>query len=124
MAKGLASGGWDVNLPIGEESEELIKSIFDVNKLKLEVKTDYPSVESGNIYIETEYNRGPSGIITTEADWWAQRIRPEVFLLMEVNYLKKMVDRALYSNSVTAGGDWNNTEGALIKSEWVLFRDY
>jgi hypothetical protein len=37
---------------------------------KVEVKKDLRSLDTGNILVEFEFNGHPSGILTTQADWW------------------------------------------------------
>ena len=56
------------DLEVGKEGERIIDSLFK-DKL-LEVKRDSWVAKSGNIAIEYESRGKPSGIATTEADYW------------------------------------------------------
>ena len=60
---------FDVDLAFGNIREERVADIFE-NK-KIEVKTERGIwTRSGNIAIEIEWNGKPSGIMTTQADYW------------------------------------------------------
>jgi hypothetical protein len=70
---------FDLDLERGKVGEELLGTFLGAlaDGAKFEVKTDYRAVETGNFYIETwQYNwsdmsdKRPSGINTTEAEWW------------------------------------------------------
>ena len=56
------------DLEIGKEGERIVHEIF-ANK-KLEVKRDSWVGRSGNIAIEFKSRNKPSGISTTQADYW------------------------------------------------------
>jgi hypothetical protein len=68
---------FDIDLARGKVGEDKVVSILDaLHAGKVEVKTDYGSNYTGNLYIEFEKedrqgNWVPSGIATTEADAWA-----------------------------------------------------
>lgn len=75
----------------GEEAEEELKRAF--NDATFELKRDERGRRTGNIYVEFEADPGrtgiwlPSGIRTTEADWWAFKLG-YVFVLVPTEHLK------------------------------------
>lgn len=73
---------FDRDMERGEVGEKLLDLLFEDSKdpsVLIEVKTDYRTNETGNIYVEThKYRNGdvdaavPSGINGTESKWWGQ----------------------------------------------------
>jgi hypothetical protein len=124
LAKGLARKGWDVDLAYGEAGEELIRKIFS-GEVKVEVKRDDQAVYTSHIYIELTYKGAPSGINTTEADWWIIFYAPTRFVCLKTEDLRGLVRRAIRINKVVPGGDNNETTGALVPLDWMMydFRD-
>lgn len=103
------------------------KELDDKNKpvVRLfEIKDDKKSNETGNLYIEA-YSRGaPSGIITTEADYWAIKYY-EMFFVIKTERLQKAIeDKRYYINSthkdgIFKGGDYNSSLGFLFKIQMM-----
>lgn len=68
---------FDIDLTRGKVGEAKTAGLLDaLHHGRIEVKTDYGSNQTGNLYIEFEKedrngNWVPSGIATTEADAWA-----------------------------------------------------
>jgi len=68
---------FDIDLRRGQVGEQQTLNVIDaLQQGRVEVKTDYGSNMTGNLYIEFEkQNRHgdwvPSGLSATEADWWA-----------------------------------------------------
>ena len=75
----IANPHFDVDFTRGLIGEDLINNLADLIKLgKIEVKTDYRAIETGNFYVETwQYSdpsaqdRRKSGINVTQAESWA-----------------------------------------------------
>ena len=71
---------FDKDLARGLVGEDLLDTIFaEIDGKKIEVKTDYRTQETGNLYIETwsyrqydESDKTVSGINITQSEWWAQ----------------------------------------------------
>ena len=49
---------------------------------KVEVKYDIMSHMTGNFFIESNYDSKPSGIVTTEAEWWVQVDKDEIMWIL------------------------------------------
>ena len=56
------------DLKVGNEGENLLSRLLKGNRI--EVKTDFGWNRTGNFYIEYESRGKPSGITTSEAEWW------------------------------------------------------
>lgn len=117
---------WDIDLAFGEDTEQSLIDLFNAINLRyetLEVKDESrQALGTGNIYIEfAQTPRGqaekPSGIATSEADWYAVHFG-ELVVLVRTPYLKyaaRSYGRA-HPESVRPGGvsGDNPTRGVLI----------
>ena len=56
------------DLQLGQLGEQHLAKIL-INK-KIEVKTDYQATQTGNIFVEYESRGKPSGMATSEAEWY------------------------------------------------------
>ena len=72
------------DLEVGKEGERLVDSIF--KSKRLEVKRDFWIGRTGNIAIEYESRGNPSGISTTQAEYWviifAKEYEEKVILIL------------------------------------------
>lgn len=94
---------FDRDMERGEVGEKLLDLLFEDSKdpnITIEVKTDYRTNETGNIYVEThKYRNGredeavPSGINGTQSKWWAQA-SPDgnAVLLVKTDTLRSYID--------------------------------
>lgn len=108
------------DLDFGLLGERLVLNIL-ANK-KIEVKTDKHTIKgraTGNIFIEYESRGKPSGIATTEADYWVFVLSNEQIAIFETEWLKEQARKYLNQNNVL-GGDSNTSKGVLIpiKNLW------
>ena len=116
---------FDIDLQYGTIREEKIIDMF-LNK-KIEVKSERDTwMKTGNICIEYESYGKPSGIITTEADFWFHNlcIGDEIFctLVFDVPKLKKLVKKLDYLKSVS-GGDHNASRMYLVNIQKLFTSD-
>ena len=87
---------FDIDLEYGQIREDKIADMF-LNK-KIEVKSERGMwMKTGNICIEYESYGKPSGIITTEADFWFHNlcIYDDIFctFIFDVPKLKQLIDK-------------------------------
>jgi hypothetical protein len=94
---------FDRDMERGQVGEELLDLLFEDSKdpsVRIEVKTDYKTNKTGNIYVETHKFRDgksdeavPSGINVTESKWWGQA-SPDgtAILLIKTEALRKYID--------------------------------
>ncbi len=95
---------------------DLLLQKDDIMK-SFEVKTDFyvKSDKDENIFVEYEYKNRPSGISTTEADWWVNYF----YNLKEVWYittedLRNLIEEYTFLTTYQSGDDGSNTRGYLI----------
>ena len=104
-----ANKNFDIDLKYGQVREKQVSNIF-ANK-KIEVKTERDWWEkTGNIALEYECNGKPSGISTTQSDYWihilAKGDKNHCMLVFEVSRLRKIIDKYkdTYTRMVGDGG--------------------
>ena len=116
---------FDIDLQYGTIREEKIIDMF-LNK-KIEVKSERDTwMKTGNICIEYESYGKPSGIITTEADFWFHNlcIKDDIFctLVFDVPKLKKLMEKLDFKKSVS-GGDHNASRLWLVSIQKLFTSD-
>ena len=90
---------------------------------KVEVKNDYFIDKTGNIAIECKCWGKPSGISTTEADWFAIGLGntdAEIFVFIKVTALKELVKTFYNLNGYKHGGDQNASRFVLIPWQEII----
>ena len=104
------------DLKIGQLKEQEIGAIF--NDKKIEVKTDFMAHETGNIAIEFESRGKPSGISTTESDYYAYCLPlanfQNIIIFLEINELKRMAREYWSKGNIKKMGDKNTSVSVLI----------
>lgn len=97
---------------------------LDVITGKMEVKTDFKAHKTGNIAIEIECHGKPSGLATTEADWWLFNIRipkaESMLLIIHRHRLRKLAQMHIHRGHVVMGGDRNASKMVLIPVSEVI----
>jgi hypothetical protein len=110
------SNSFEHDLKIGESAEDWVNELFNGNSKKIEVKVDYIAHKTGNVFIEYSSRGKPSGISTTDADYWIYRIEEaDCAIILEVNRLKEKL-RTYYKNGmyIKNGGDDDTSIGFLV----------
>ena len=110
--------GFDVDLAKGQMAEEALAGILSD---KLEVKCDARVSTTGNLAIEYACSGRPSGISTSESEWWAfvldgAKYEQEVVILITKERLLSKLDGA---RSVR-GGDGNRAQMYLVRKEALI----
>ena len=114
---------YDIDLPFGVQYEGTLSELLtaETNKL-IEVKTERDIwKKTGNIYVEFIWRETFSGIVTTEADWWATvltldgAIQGIIILPTEImrNKVKRLIKEGKAQYPVS-GGDDDASQGALV----------
>ena len=114
---------YDIDLPFGIKYEGTLSELLTAKTNKLiEVKTERDIwKDTGNIYVEFIWRETFSGIITTEADWWATILTLdgviEGIILLPTKLMrakvKKLIKKGIAQYPVS-GGDNNDSQGALV----------
>jgi len=120
---------------LGQLGESFVAQLFQSKTV--EVKFDFGTHRTGNFYIEYSSRGRPSGIATTEADYWVliaasekgcRHKDNEVFMeeddilylvIVSTNRLKDLC-RTKYERKNVPGGDENTSLGVLIKATDLL----
>ena len=116
---------FDIDLEYGTIKEDKISDML-TNK-KIEVKSERGMwMKTGNICIEYESYGKPSGIITTEADFWFHNlcIEDNIFctFIFDVPKLKQLIDKLDFKKSVS-GGDHNASRMWLVNIQKLFTTD-
>ncbi len=104
------------DLQIGKEGESLVHKILSGKKL--EVKRDSWTGRTGNLAIEFESRGKPSGIATTEADYWvfvlSGQYEDKVIIIIETTRLKNVARKYYMDGRTKKMGDSNTSIAVLI----------
>ena len=117
---------FDIDFDFGVFSEQQLIDMFE-NNGKVEVKTERDMwKQPGTIAIEFKYKGKPSGISTTEADWWihclndnGKNVRMITFPTNELKKLCKRLHRQGVAEIKNIGDD-NNSKCFLIPINKLL----
>lgn len=108
------------------DSEKTIANILRLDGKEFEVKTERNWwKKTGNIAIELECNKKPSGINVTEAKYWVHAFQDEdklfSLVIIPVRTLKKIVKNLLKAGAPTrmVGDGWRS-KCLIIKKEILL----
>ena len=121
----VAEKKFDIDLSKGIEMEDTFKEFLEGKKV--EVKSERHIWEfSGNHYVEYEYDGKPSGIWTTEADYWVLMLVqdidevdvPVMTYIIPIEKMKELA-RKYYHLNKTKGGDDKRTKGVLVPIEEI-----
>jgi len=116
---------FDVDFAFGEKTEQWIK-LIGAGAEKVEIKTERDTwLTTGNIAIEYEYKGRPSGIATTEADWWIHALslndKVSMAFIWRVDSLKNFLRPVFKPGSqyvsalkLVVGGDGNHSRLILL----------
>jgi len=106
------------DLKIGQVAEESLANFF--NNSKIEVKRDLQAYRTGNIFIEYESRGKPSGISTSEAEWYCYFLSDNQFVIISSELLKSKCRRFLKTKRDIRGGDSNTSKGILLPLDELI----
>ena len=116
---------FDLDLQYGQVREKIVANMLQDKKI--EVKSERGMwLQTGNIAIEYECYRKPSGINATNSDYWFHNlcVGDEVFatLVFETKMLKKIINASINENQVrsVSGGDHNASKMYLINIQNIF----
>lgn len=109
---------FDIDLKFGHKGENHLVDIFENESNKIEVKTDRLTHKTGNIAIEIRYKGNPSGLSTTEADYWITNIYKDdtitSSIITNVKSLKENIKNNWNNYRKVHGGDDDQSLIVLI----------
>jgi hypothetical protein len=101
---------WDIDLEFGKVGERRLNDIF-ANE-KIEVKRDRIAMRTGNMAIEYMQQGRPSGIATTEADYWCYIFTngddDAVYVIIPTDRLKEIAREQYKLGNIKHCGDNKN----------------
>jgi len=116
---------------IDYDSYEISKGCFKPYDIKVmngditttyEIKADRMTARTGNVVIEYKCNGKPSGITSSEADYWVYFIVGTTeYIKIPTNVLRQFILEKKYKNSVS-GGDGYRSQMYLFPKN--VFEDY
>lgn len=110
------NNNFEYDLEFGQEGEGIIADMFE-NK-KIEVKRDNWVGRTGNIAIEYKSRGKPSGIATTQADYWiimfSKEYEDKFMFIIEIQRLKEVTKKYFNKGSIKKMGDSNTSSAVLI----------
>jgi hypothetical protein len=99
------------DLIIGQLAEHELANIL-TNK-RIEVKSDKAAHRTGNVFVEYASRGKPSGLATTQADYYCFEVK-ETFVLISVIKLKLICRKYFKTERDITGGDENTSKGILL----------
>jgi len=106
------------DLDLGLLGEKLTIDIL-TNK-KIEVKTDYKALQTGNVFVEY-FSRGKeSGISVSKSDWYCFIISNDNIIFIKTEKLKDLCRKYLNTTKDVLGGDNNTSAGILLPLKELL----
>ena len=116
---------FDIDLAYGQLHENKIISMLQDKKIEVKTERGMWS-KTGNIAVEFESYGKPSGINSTESDYWFHNlaIDDEVYctLVFSTPMLKKIVEK-LDDHKVVKGGDYNASKMWLVNLSKLFSTD-
>tara|TARA_E500000305_G_C3908524_1_gene182202 strand:- start:120 stop:542 length:423 start_codon:yes stop_codon:yes gene_type:complete len=116
---------FDIDLKYGQIREELILDMLENKKIEVKSERDVWQ-KTGNIAIEYESYGKPSGINSTESDYWFHNlcIGKDTFatLVFETKNLKRIIGNLDYKRSVS-GGDHMASKMYLLNLQKLFSSD-
>ena len=91
---------------------------------KIEVKSDRITIKTGNVYIEYESRGKPSGIATSEADYWVYKFDEESAVIFKTEALKSKLKTLVnlgVEKADVKGGDDKTSKGVLLSLKDLLY---
>jgi len=101
------------DLEVGNVKEKELANILE-NK-KIEIKYDLKSNITGNVFIEYESRGKPSGLSTTQSDYYAFILGNGIIIIIDTDRLKNISRGMIGTSRDILGGDSNTSKGILLK---------
>lgn len=119
--KGIAREGFDLDLKHGQARENAFGTMMleaRATRITIECKSDGKAKDTGNVFIEFRQRGRPSGIATTQSDFYAIEIDFEHWVVIPTSKLKVICRDVLKrypERGRVRGGDFKQYEGVLVK---------
>lgn len=113
----MKQSGWDLDYATGLVGERLVNELL-TNGKKVEVKRDMRWAETGNVYIEcycyyqSTDSWEESGLLTSQADYWAFVLNETVLMLPYERVVKACLE---FGKRIDCKIEPNPSRGYLVK---------
>lgn len=101
------------DLEVGQCAERKLGEIL--GKKKIEVKYDRQASKTGNVFVEYMSRGKRSGIVTSEADYWAFFITDDNIIIIATDKLRHTFAVLTDQRPCVLGGDDNTSLGMLLR---------
>ncbi len=105
-------------MKVGQLAEKWLGELLSGKTL--EVKRDLRASRTGKVFVEFFCRGKPSGIATTEANFWAFVIGTGYVVILPTEALREIVEYHKEKGWVMSGGDNNVSQGALVRVERLI----
>ena len=105
------------DLKVGQMKEKALGDIFA--GASIEVKYDMKALSTGNIFVEYESRGKPSGIATSQAEWYCYCF-DATYHLIKASDLKERCREYIGTRRDVRGGDSNTSKGILLPVKKLL----
>ena len=100
------------DLEVGQLYEKWLGDLLESKTI--EVKRDFMASQTGNVFVEFFCRGKPSGISTTEAEFWAFILADKTVVLLPTERLKVLAREAHKAGQIAKGGDSGASKGVLV----------
>jgi hypothetical protein len=112
------------DLEFGKQGESMLhKMLSNEEGYKVEVKRDRQAHKTNNLYFEYQSRNKPSGIATTQAEYYAYFVTDTFCFIISVQELKIKLKRLVKEDKAIGnmpGGDKNTSLGVLVSIDNFL----
>lgn len=105
------------DLQVGQLGEQELSEIL--HHKRIEVKKDLIAYKTGNVFIEYSSRNKPSGISTSQAEYYAFILKDSI-VLKDISSLKQLCRQYLNTSRDVLGGDSNTSKGILLPIEKLI----
>jgi hypothetical protein len=102
------------DLQLGQMAEKWLGKVLSDSTV--EVKRDFMAGRTGRVFVEFESRGKPSGIATSEAEYWAFVLDGDRVFILPTDRLKDICRANWARAKKVSGGDSNTSRGILINT--------
>jgi len=118
VTRGISRKGFDFDLTEAKYNEGKLAKVLSYGLIEL--KTEYKGLETGNFFLEYESHGKPSGIATTDSQYWIIELPRRCYVVIEAERLRKL-GRIAFKENRKLGGDFNTSRGVTIPLTWLVY---
>lgn len=127
-------GDFDLDLEIGELAEGIVRDMLTrrqivPGRIRFEIKREFKTQETGNLFFEIESWGRESGLQITKADWYVIDFAghgDSCMLFLEVRYLIPLLEKCLKNGTarIVKGGDKNKQGEKTSTGMLISVKDF